>query len=385
MADDPTPSIQGGVEATLIRGGTSRGLFCREDELPPAGPVRDALLVELFGSPDPIQVDGIGGGESHTSKAMIVEPSDRDGVDVAYTFGQVEVEEPTVAWGANCGNLTAAIGVYALREGLVPAAEPRTELTLYNTNTGTVVEQRLPVREGEPDVYGEYAVDGVPGTGARVDSTFVDPAGPDGAFPTGNRREVVATDDGEYEVTIADVTNPNVLVRAADLGLSGTELPAAIEADADLMARIERLRGAAAVRLGYVERAADAAAESPERPFLQLLAPPASYGRSTGGRVEADGIDVTGRIMSNGHPHHAYAMTGAMCLGAAAHLDGTIPSEVVGAADGEVRIGHPKGRIAVGAAVDGGRVAGVTMRRTARPLFHGTVYHRYVDELAALR
>ncbi|MFB6280754.1 MAG: PrpF domain-containing protein [Haloferacaceae archaeon] len=383
--DRPDRPIQGGVEGTLIRGGTSRGLFCREDELPPAGPVRDALLVELFGSPDPIQVDGIGGGESHTSKAMIVEPSDRDGADVAYTFGQVEVDTPTVAWGANCGNLTAAIGVYALREGMVPAREPRTDLTLYNTNTGTTVEQSVPVRGGEPDVYGEHAVDGVPGTGARVDSTFVDPAGPDGAFPTGDRREAVVTDDGEYEVTILDVTNPNVFVRASDLGLSGTELPAAIEADADLMARIERVRGAAAARLGYVEDPADAAAESPERPFLQLIAPPASYDRSTGGRVEASGIDVTGRIMSNGHPHHAYAMTGAMCLGAAAHLDGTVPAAVAGPVDGEVRIGHPKGTITVGTDVVDGRVAGVTMRRTARPLFQGTVYHRYVDDLASLR
>ncbi|MFB6302544.1 MAG: 2-methylaconitate cis-trans isomerase PrpF family protein [Haloferacaceae archaeon] len=385
MPNQSERPIQGGVEGTLIRGGTSRGLFCREDELPPAGPTRDALLVELFGSPDSIQVDGIGGGESHTSKAMIVEPTDRDGADIAYTFGQVEVEEPTVAWGANCGNLTAAIGVYALREGMVRPREPTTDLTLYNTNTGTTVEQTVPVRKGEPDVYGEYAVDGVPGTGARVDSTFVDPAGSDGALPTGRAKESLDVDGEAYPVSLVDVTNPNVFVRAADLGLSGVELPAAIEADADLMARIERVRGAAAARLGVVDDPADAATESPEVPFLQIVSPPQSYGCSTEGRVESADVDVTGRIMSNGHPHHAYAMTGAMCLGAAAHLDGTIPDEVADPVDGEVRIGHPKGRITVGTDVDGGHVAGVTMRRTARPLFHGAVYYRYVADLAALR
>lgn len=382
--DSPT-APQGAVEGTLIRGGTSRGLFLREAELPPSGDVRDALLVELFGSPDPIQVDGIGGGKSHTSKAMIVEPSDRDGVDVAYTFGQIEVEEPTVAWGANCGNLTAAIGVYALREGMVPADEPTTDLTLFNTNTGTTVEQTVPVRGGDPAVYGDYAIDGVPGTGARIDSTFVDPAGPDGALPTGRERERIEVDGEACEVSIVDVTNPNVFVRAADLGLAGTELPDAIEADADLLARIERIRGAAAARLGFVDDPAEAASESPEVPFLQIVSPPQSYEGSTGERVEASEIDVTGRIMSNGHPHHAYAMTGAMCLGAAARLSGTVPNAVVGPGEGELRLGHPKGEVAVGVDVEGDRVRGVTMSRTARALFHGSVYYRYVGALDALR
>ncbi|MFB6081145.1 MAG: 2-methylaconitate cis-trans isomerase PrpF family protein [Haloferacaceae archaeon] len=385
MPVDPDPTSWGAVEGTLVRGGTSRGLFLRETRLPPPGAVRDALLVELFGSPDTIQVDGIGGGESHTSKAMIVEPSARAGADVEYTFGQVEVEEPAVAWGANCGNLTAAIGVYAILEGMVDAREPATDLTLYNTNTGTTVEQTVPVREGEPDVYGDYAIDGVPGTGARVDSTFVDPAGSAGALPTGTEREVLDAGGTAYDVSIVDVTNPNVFVRAADLGLAGTELPDAIEGDADLMAEIERIRGAAAVRLGYVDDPADAATESPEVPFLQLVSPPRSYDCSTEGRVDANEIDVTGRIMSNGHPHHAYAMTGAMCLGAAARLPGTVPNEVIGPGEGDLRIGHPKGQVAVGADVDDGRVAGVTMSRTARPLFHGSVYYRYVGELAALR
>ncbi|MFB6160189.1 MAG: 2-methylaconitate cis-trans isomerase PrpF family protein [Haloferacaceae archaeon] len=379
------PSSFGRIEGTLVRGGTSRGLFLREDQLPPAGDVRDALLVELFGSPDPIQVDGIGGGKSHTSKAMIVEPSGREGVDVDYTFGQVEVEEPTVAWGANCGNLTAAIGVYALLEGMVPATEPATELRLYNTNTGTTVDQTVPVRDGEPDVYGEFAIDGVPGAGARIDSSFLDPAGPDGSLPTGEATETLDADGDPVEASIVEVTNPNVFVRAADLGLSGTELPAAIEADDDLMARIERIRGHAARRLGLVDDPAAAARVTPEVPFLQIVSEPQSYDCSIDDRVEASEVDVTGRIMSNQHPHHAYAMTGAMCLGAAARLPGTIPNEILGPGTGEVRIGHPKGRVAVGVDVEGDTVNSVTMRRTARPLFHGDVYYRYVGELESLR
>ncbi|AKH97376.1 2-methylaconitate cis-trans isomerase PrpF family protein [Halanaeroarchaeum sulfurireducens] len=385
MTADTDHDLIGHVEGTLIRGGTSRGLFFREAALPPAGEVRDALLVEVFGSPDPIQVDGIGGGNSHTSKAMIVEPSTREGVDVEYTFGQIAIEESSAAWDANCGNLTAAIGVYALEEELVTPEEPATTMTLYNTNTGTSVEQTVPVRAGEPDVYGDFTIDGVPGSGARIDSAFLDPAGPDGTFPTGDRRETLTVDGDSFEVSIVDVTNLNVFVRAADLGLSGTELPAEIEADDDLMARIERVRGHAASRLGLVEDPADAASVTPEVPFLQIVSEPQSYDCSIDDRVEADSIDVTGRIMSNQHPHHAYAMTGAMCLGAAARLDGTLPNDILGPGSGEVRIGHPKGTVAVGVDVEDDRVESVTMRRTARPIFHGALYYRYVDELEALR
>ena len=369
----------------MVRGGTSRGLFLREDQLPPPGDVRDALLVELFGSPDSIQVDGLGGGNSHTSKAMIVEPSDSEGIDVEYTFGQVEIEEPTVAWGANCGNLTAAIGVYAILEGMVPAREPTTDLTLYNTNSGTRVDQTVPVRDGEPEVYGDYAIDGVPGTGARVDSTFLDPSGSDGPLPTGQTRETLDVDGEAVEGSIVDVTNPNVFVRADDLGMAGTELPAEIRADDDLLARIERIRGHAARRLGFVDDPADAATKSPEVPFLQIVSAPRPYEGSNGERVGADETDVTGRMVSNGRPHHAYAMTGAMCLGAAARLPGTIPNAVVGEGSGDLTVGHPKGRVTVGVEVRGDRVESVTMRRTARPLFHGSVYYRYVGALEALR
>lgn len=385
MSETSDAALLGSVEGTLIRGGTSRGLFFRDAELPDAGPVRDALLIELFGSPDPIQVDGIGGGNSHTSKAMIVEPSDRANSDVDYTFGQIAIDEPTVAWDANCGNLTAAIGVYALREGMVPATEPETEVTLYNTNTGTRVDQTVPVRGGEPDVYGEFVVDGVPGTGARIDSAFLDPAGRHGVFPTGEPRETLPIDGDSIEVSIVDITNLTVFVRAADLGLSGTELPGRIAGDEELMARLERVRGHAAARLGLVDDPGKAAQESPELPFLQLISEPQSYDCSIEDTVAANELDLTGRMLSNQHPHHAYAMTGAMCVGAAAHLPGTVPNEFLEERADELTVGHPKGTVTVGVDVERGQVESVTMRRTARLLFEGSLYYRYVDELEALR
>lgn len=374
-------SLQDAVEGWLVRGGTSRGLFVRRDALPDA-PLDD-LALELFGSPDPIQVDGIGGSHSHTSKLMIVEGSDRAGVDLEYTFGQVGVTEATVDWSGNCGNLTSAVGAFGLLSGLVeaPGDDGEAAFTLYNTNTDTRVEQRVPVREGEPAVRGDYAIDGVAGTGARVDSRFLDPAGgvTGAPFPSGRVRETLTVDGREFEVSLVDVANPNVFVRASALGLDGTELPAALGADGELLELVERIRGAGAARMGLVDDPADARSERPGIPQIALVSPPQSYGMTTGGRVDASEVDLTSRIFTTGTPHHAYAMTGAMCLAAAARLPGTVPNAVAREGDGPVVVGHPKGRIAVEASVSGGedpRVGSVSVGRTVRPLMAGEVFYR---------
>lgn len=377
------PTGQGAVPGVLFRGGTSKGLFVREGVLPDPGPLRDELVLELFGSPDPLQVDGVGGAKSHTSKLMIVGASDRAGVDVDYTFGQVAVADPTVDWGGNCGNLTGAVGVFAVHQGLVDFDPPAVELTLHNTNTETVVDQTVPVTPAGPNVYGDYAIDGVPGTGPRIPSRYRDPAGgvTGSLFPTGNPVDRI---DG-LDVTVADVGNPCAFVRAADLGLSGTELPADLTAAEGLLDRIELLRGEVCARLGLAESAEAARESSPAVPQFALVSDPQSFDTSVDTRVDAADVDVTARIVTSGTPHHAYAVTGAMCLAAAARLPGTVPNEVSReGTGGTITIGHPKGTIDVGVELDDCGVAAVTVARTARPLFVGEVTYRYVDGLRAL-
>lgn len=380
---------QGRIEGWLLRGGTSKGLFVRSGALPSTH--RDELILELFGSPDPLQVDGVGGSHSHTSKLMVVGPSDASGIDVEYTFGQVGIEKPVVDWGGNCGNLTSAIGVFAMLEGLVPATAPETELRLYNTNTDTVVEQTIPVDGGEPAVYGDFSIDGVPGTGARIDSRFRDPAGgvTGALFPTGQVTEPIVVGGDECMVSIVDVANPNVFVRANDLGLTGTELPADMAAQPAVLERLEQIRAIACERIGLVEEASRASEESPGVPFVAVVADPASYDCSIGRRVTASEIDVTARMISNGQPHHAYAMTGAICLAAATRLPGTVPAGCIRGGNGAVSIGHPKGTMTVGVETveDEGEpvVESVTVARTARPLMRGSVYYRYVGDLATFQ
>jgi len=378
---------QGTIDGKLIRGGTSKGLYVTPDELPPAGDKRDALLVELFGTPDPLQIDGLGGGNSHTSKVMLVDESSRPGVDVDYTFGQIAVQQPAVDWSGNCGNLTSGVGVFAILSGLVDPDGRETELTLYNTNTDAYIDQQIPIVRGRPAVLGDYSIDGVPGTGARIDSFFRDPWGAvtGDLFPSGNPVDTLTVQGDPYEVSLIDVVNLNVFVRAGDLGLTGTERPEELN-DPSLLERIELIRGAACEHLGLVADRRDAVDERAAIPQIALVSEPQPYETPTGKRIDTGEIDVTSRIVTTQTPHHSYAMSGAMCLAAATQLAGTIPAEFARGGDlTDVTIGHPKGRITVGvetATVDGIRtIESVRVGRTARLLVDGTMYHRRVDAL----
>lgn len=411
MSNVSKPTGQGSIPGVLFRGGTSKGFFVREGVLPEPGALRDELILELFGSPDPLQVDGIGGAKSHTSKLMIVAPADREDVDVAYTFGQVAVEDPVVDWGGNCGNLTGAVGAFAVHQGIVDAEPPVADLTLVNTNTDTVIDQTVPVTAHGLDVYGDYAIDGVPGTGPRIPSRFRDPAGgvTGALFPTGTpvervTREGAGRDGGDIGVTcsVADVGNPCVFLRAADLGLDGTELPAELSETPGLLDEFERIRGVVCERLGLVDDASRSRSESPAVPQIAVVSEPQSYDSSVDTHVSADEIDITARIVTSGTPHHAYAVTGAMCLAATASLPGTVPNEVVRReTDDSVVIGHPKGKIEIGVEVaenpmqtapgrdvdDEGsdpQIEAVTVGRTARPLFTGEAQYRYIGDLSQL-
>ncbi|MDL5363453.1 PrpF domain-containing protein [Halalkalicoccus sp. NIPERK01] len=382
---NPESTLQRGIEGRLIRGGTSKGFFADPAAFPADPTKRDEVVLELFGSPDPLQVDGLGGSHTHTSKLMLVDEGDRSDVDLAYRYAQVGIDEATVDWDGNCGNLASAVGVYGLLDGLVEPTEPTTTVRIYSENTDSLLEQDVPVAEGEPTPYGTRRIDGVPGSGARIPTRYLDPCGGmlGAALPTGEPTDELVVDGESYTVSIVDATNVTVFLRAGALGLDGTELPAAIEADAGLLDRLERIRAAACVELGLVDDPERASIERPTMPFVALVSPPRGYATSIEGRVDAAEIDITARMVSTGRPHHAYATTGAMCLAAATRLPGTIPADVARGTGDAVRIGHPKGtiRIGVDARSTGPSVRSVSIDRTARLLMAGTAFVRDPDRI----
>ena len=378
--------MQSSMPAALIRGGTSRGLFLRMEDLPDVGPTRDALLLELLGSPDPIQVDGVGGGHSHTSKVMAVEVSAADGVDIDYLFAQVDVRQAVVDYQGNCGNLTAAVATHAIERGLVAPAPARTEaeVVLHNLNTGTLIRVTVPLERGMPRVQGTYRMAGVREPGAEIRVEYLDPEGAllgRGPLPVGGPLTPISLPGGEViEVSIADVTGLLVFVRATDLGLVPPFLPDDLNGDSDLLARIEAVRAACAQRLGMVERPQDAARVSPSQPKVVLCAPVEDYMTSTGRSVSATEVDLIATMSSVQRIHHAFAGTGVMCTAAAARLEGTIPFMLARPGSGDVRVGHPKGVATASVDIrtinDRARVASITVSRTARTIMSGAVYHR---------
>ncbi len=360
------------IRAVFMRGGTSRALLFHEADLPAPGPERDRVFLAALGSPDPYgrQLDGLGGGLSSLSKACVIGPPSRAGADVDYTFAQVDVRAPVVDYAGNCGNCSAAVGPFAVDEKLVAATEGETVVTIHNTNTGKLIVAHVPVEGGEAAVEGDFELAGVPGRGARIALDFLDPggAGTGRLLPTGRPREAV---EG-LEVSLVDATNPMVFVRALDLGLTGAEPPAAIDADRTLAARLEALRTAGARRMGL--------APSPAIPKVAMVAPPARFTALDGAAVGAEQVDLLARVISMGACHRAFALTAAMCLAVAARIEGTVVHECAGgraAGPDDLRLGHPSGILPVAAAVrvrDGRPWAErVTVYRTARRLMEGFV------------
>ncbi len=379
-----TPAPQRRIRAVFVRGGTSRALVFHRQDLPEARGAWDPIFLAALGSPDPAgrQLDGLGGGLSSLSKVAVVGPPTRPDADVDYTFGQVEVSRPFVDYAGNCGNISSAIGPFAIDEGLVPPRAPETLVRIHNTNTRRLIHARVPVVGTAAAVSGDFVLPGVPGSGARITLDFLDPGGAvtGRLLPTGRARDGLPVPGlGAVPVSLVDATNPMVFVRAKDLGLEGTERPEELDADQALAARLEAIRGAAATEMGLARDAAEATTRSPAVPKLVLVAPPAAYRTLAGDPIPASAMDLVARVVSMGRVHRAFALTGAMCLAVAAHLEGTLAHEVavgVGAA-GDVRIGHPSGILTVAAAVrrDGTVPVAekVTVYRTARRLMEGFV------------
>jgi 2-methylaconitate cis-trans-isomerase PrpF len=375
--------------AVFVRGGTSRALVFRGEELPADPARRDQIFCAALGSPDPYgrQLDGLGGGVSSLSKVAVVSSPGAPDRDVDYTFGQVDVRRAFVDYRGNCGNISSAIGPYAVDERLVAAAGPAAVVRIFNTNTRKLIVARFPVHDGEAAVDGDFAIPGVPGTGARIALDFRDPGGAvtGRLLPTGRARDELAVAGlpgvGALEASIVDATNPVVFVRAADLGLTGTEPPGAVDADPELGRRLEAIRAAAAIRIGLASNAADAAARSPAVPKIAAVAPARAFTTLSGEAVPEGDVDLVGFVISMGRAHRAFALTAAMCLAVAAQIPGTVVAEAAGsparAAGRDLRLGTPSGVLPVGAAVEpdgaGYRARSVRVYRTARRLMEGWV------------
>jgi len=371
------------IPAVYMRGGSSKGVFFHARDLPPAGPARDALLLRVIGSPDPYgkQIDGMGGATSSTSKVVVITPSCRPDCDVDYLFGAPAIESPVIDWSGNCGNLSAAVGPFAISEGLVEA--PRDGLAMvriWQANLGKRILAHVPMVNGEVQEEGDFRFDGVAFPAAEVVLDFLDPAGTDGSvLPSGQLvDELDVPGLGRLPVTLLNAGNPTVFAYAESFGLSGTETQAQVNGDAALLERLEAVRATGAVAMGLARTAAQATAERPHTPKLCLIAPPQTYRVAGGKQVPAEAIDVIARMISMGKLHHAIPGTGAVAVAVAAALPGTLVNQLTGNLGGrQVRMGHTAGAVAVGAQareIDGSwQVEKASMSRSARRLMEGWV------------
>lgn len=363
-----------------MRGGTSKAVFFHEKDLPEDKSLWDDIFLKVMGTPDVKQIDGMGGTVSSTSKIAIIAPSNKPGVDVEYTFRQVDIVIPRVDGSANCGNISSAVGPFAIDEGLVPAVEPITVVRVLNTNTNKIIEEHVRVEDGHAMVHGNEVIQGVPGTGSRIDMYFEDPAGSKTGklFPTGQKKEVFDVPGyGPEEVTVLDCSNPMVFIKASDLGIKGSELTE-LNQNKDVMEHIERIRGIAAVKCGFVEKWEDARTKSTSAPKVSIVSAPQDYINMDGNEVKADTMDLCCRAISVGALHKAYPMTVAVGTGAAARIPGTIVNEIVKPAPDQdiIRLGHASGVTEVDVKMGGEKVIKGGVTRTARRIMDGWVYVR---------
>ncbi len=376
--------MQHRVPAVFMRGGTSRAVCFREDDL--AGydhPTRERIILAALGSPDRYgrQVDGLGGGISSLSKVAIIGKSTRSDADVTFTFGQVDVRTPTIDWRITCGNISAAVGPFAIDEGLVPAVEPFTRVRVLATNTGKHYIAQVPVRHGQAAVEGEYTIDGVPAPGACIRLEYLDPGGSLGGavLPTGRPCQALSLAGGRrVTISVVDAAVPTVFVLAEELAVDARLLASELDSDHGLQTTLEEIRCRAAVLLGVADSPEDAHHYSPASPKITLLAPSASYTSSDGKEVGADQIDVLGRAISMGNTHRTFPATVSMCTAVAVAVEGTVAQQVARTGSAEkLRIGHPAGIMEVGAKVkccgSEWRAESVFTRRTARRIMEGHI------------
>ena len=377
------------IPATYLRGGTSKGVFFNLEDLPEAcqtaGPARDAMLLRVIGSPDPYgkQTDGMGGATSSTSKTVILSKSNETDHDVDYLFGQVSIDKPFVDWSGNCGNLTAAVGSFAISNGLVDSSKiPDNGIAtvkIWQANIKKTIVAKVPITNGEVQETGDFELDGVTFPAAEVQVEFINPVDASEAmFPTGNLTDQLDVPGiGNFEVTMINAGIPTIFMNAEDLKYKGTELQSDINSDEKALAMFETIRAHGAIKMGLINSIEEAAARQ-HTPKVAFVAKPQSYVSSSGKKISAEDIDLNVRALSMGLLHHAMMGTAAVAIGTAAAIPGTLVNQAAGGGGKDsVRFGHPSGTLKVGAVAnqkDGEwNVEKVIMSRSARVLMEGTV------------
>ena len=382
--------MQTPIRATYMRGGTSKGTFFNLTDLPErcqvAGSARDNFLLRVVGSPDPYgkQIDGLGNGSSSTSKVVILSKSDVADHDVNYLFGQVAIDKAMIDWSGNCGNLTAAVGSFAIMNGLVSADKIPTdgicEVKIWQQNIGKTIIAHVPMAGGQVKETGDFELDGVTFPASEIKIEFIDPVDEGGdMFATGNLVDTLDVPDvGTFDVTLINAGIPTVFLRAKDLGFTGTELQKDINSNTEILAKLEKIRAYGAVKMGLIADISDAETRQ-HTPKIAWVASPADYVASSGKTVKASDINLLARAMSMGQLHHAMMGTASVAIGTAATIVGTLVNEAAGGqAMREVRFGHPSGTLLVGGQselTDGKWLAKkVSMSRSARRLMTGEVW-----------
>ncbi|SFS78250.1 PrpF domain-containing protein [Methylobacterium sp. yr668] len=373
----------GTLPAVFMRGGTSKALMLHRRDVPGDLAAWEPAFLSAMDSPDPFgrQLNGMGGGVSSVSKICVVERSARPDADIDYTFVQVVVRDGRIDLSGNCGNMLAAVGPFAVDEGLVDVPDGPVRLRIFNTNTRKLIVAGFAAAGGRSVYRGDLAIPGVTGTGAPIQLDFLDPGGATTGrlLPTGAVRQRLDVPGlGAIEASLIDAANACVFVRAADLGLAGTELPAALEAVPGLLDRLARIRRAGSVAMGIAPDL-EAAARVVHVPFVGLVAPPQDSGSLSGATIRAAETDLTARVISNGVPHQALPLTATLCLAVAARLEGSLVHEAARPTEAVLRVGMPSGILTADAAVtrgaDGWRAERGAFFRTARPLMRGAVFY----------
>lgn len=373
----------GTLPAVFMRGGTSKALMLHRRDVPGDLAAWEPAFLSAMDSPDPFgrQLNGMGGGVSSVSKICVVERSARPDADIDYTFVQVVVRDGRIDLSGNCGNMLAAVGPFAVDEGLVDVPDGPVRLRIFPTNTRKLIVAGFAAAGGRSVYRGDLAIPGVTGTGAPIQLDFLDPGGATTGrlLPTGAVRQWLDVPGlGAIEASLIDAANACVFVRAADLGLAGTELPAALEAVPGLLDRLARIRRAGSVAMGIAPDL-EAAARVVHVPFVGLVAPPQDSGSLSGATIRAAETDLTARVISNGVPHQALPLTATLCLAVAARLEGSLVHEAARPTEAVLRVGMPSGILTADAAVtrgaDGWRAERGAFFRTARPLMRGAVFY----------
>ncbi|MGC9068938.1 MAG: 2-methylaconitate cis-trans isomerase PrpF family protein [Thermoprotei archaeon] len=367
------------IPCVIMRGGTSKGILFKKNDLPEDETKRDEIILKIFGSGDPSQIDGLGGAQIHTSKTMIVWKSAKPNVDIEYLFGQVGIERRFIEWVGNCGNLTAAVGPFSIDEGLIKGKEPSTRVRMYNVNTNKRIDAIVPVENEKTKYDGNYQIDGVPNPGSRIDLVWYDPKGSltNKLLPTGNPIDKITIENTIIEASLVDAGNPAVFIRAKDIGLQGSELP--WEIPSTILEKLEKIRSKAAELMGLVEKAEEAIIKSPHFPHIVIIGEKKDYKTSNGKLIKKDEYTVLARLFSLQRMHHAYPVTGSISTAAASKIPGSIVNQLSEDRGEDVIIAHPKGIIDVkvktrplGDLID---IESITVGRTARRLMAGLAYY----------